>query len=433
MSEPELYMADSNESFDLPRWQTQVDPLSSSVQAAHAQSASAYIYPAAPPPPPQSSQRLQTTHQGQVLNRQSRISQLLEQEQSLGSPYASTGQGQLTRSTSLGGTAGGNLTSSRSRRHHQPDDLEGAFNSDNQVMNNSRQQPPLSHNSFYPASVGYQPPSMSATGSTNPPTSPPDPYSDIYYNGSASQQPPKRLQPAYDNNNLPANRGGRSPLRVPNTPISASPLDQYSHQSQYSPTTASYPYNNTVDQRTHPGTYQSHSRNHSQVKNESLTPPIPTAYSSQTNLSSGTYSSGLSGNNYPSSYSMETSSPHPPIQSHVNPQAMGIKPSISTPSTPLSYLHPSSGQGSHYYPQDHSMAVDPPPKRRAPGFRRVRTVHDLQPRLDVSPLGRRMGADGVYLAVGASNLNLKFDAHMLHLSIAITIANHKHPGYISHM
>ena len=79
------------------------------------------------------------------------------------------------------------------------------------------------------------------------------------------------------------------------------------------------------------------------------------------------------------------------------------------------------------------MAVDPPPKRRAPGFRRVRTVHDLQPRLDVSPLGRRMGADGVYLAVRASNLNLKFDAHMLHLSIAITIANHKHSGYISHM
>ena len=432
MSEPELYMTDSNESFDLPRWQTQVDPLSSSVQAAHAQSASTYIYPAAPPPP-QSSQRLQTT---QVINRQPRISQLLEQEQSLGSPYSSTGQGQLTRSASLGGTAGGNLTSSsRIRRHHQPDDLEGAFNSDNQVMTGSRQQPPVSHNSFYPASVGYQPPSMSGTGAANPQTSPPDPYPDIYYNGSASQQPPKRLQPAHDNNNLPANRGGRSPLRVPNTPISASPLDQYSHQSQYSPTTASYPYSNTVDQRPHPGTYQSHSRNHSQVKNESLTPPIPTAYSSQTNLASSTYSSGLSPNNYnySSSYSMDTSSPHPPMQSHVNPQTMNIKPSISTPSTPLSYLHPSSGQGSHYYSQDHSMAVDPPPKRRAPGFRRVRTVHDLQPRLDVSPQGRRMGADGVYLSVRAPHLSLKFDAHMLHLSIAITIANHQHSGYISYL
>ena len=148
-----------------------------------------------------------------------------------------------------------------------------------------------------------------------------------------------------------------SNLRVPNTPISASPLDQYLHQSQYSLTTASYPYNNAVDQWPHPGTYQSHSHNHSQVKNECLTPPIPTAYSSQTNLSSGTYSSGLSSSNYPSSYSMETSSPHPPMQSHVNPQAMSLKPSISTPSTPLSYLHPNSGQSSHYYPQDHLMAV----------------------------------------------------------------------------
>ncbi|KAF8904456.1 kinase-like domain-containing protein [Gymnopilus junonius] len=44
------------------------------------------------------------------------------------------------------------------------------------------------------------------------------------------------------------------------------------------------------------------------------------------------------------------------------------------------------------------MAVDPPPKRRAPGFRRVRTLHDLQPRLDATPIGRRMGSDGVYLS-----------------------------------
>lgn len=50
------------------------------------------------------------------------------------------------------------------------------------------------------------------------------------------------------------------------------------------------------------------------------------------------------------------------------------------------------------------MVVDvSPPKRRALGFRRVRTVHDLQPRLDVSPAGRRMSSDGVYLSV--SDLN----------------------------
>ncbi|KAJ7091196.1 kinase-like domain-containing protein [Mycena epipterygia] len=45
------------------------------------------------------------------------------------------------------------------------------------------------------------------------------------------------------------------------------------------------------------------------------------------------------------------------------------------------------------------MQVDPPPqKRRASGFRRVRTAHDLHPRLDVSVQGRRMGGDGTYLS-----------------------------------
>ncbi|KAF9010538.1 kinase-like domain-containing protein [Cyathus striatus] len=46
------------------------------------------------------------------------------------------------------------------------------------------------------------------------------------------------------------------------------------------------------------------------------------------------------------------------------------------------------------------MAVDPPPSRkpRAAGFRRVRTAHDLQPRVDMPPAGRRMGSDGTYLS-----------------------------------
>ncbi|TFK73908.1 kinase-like protein [Pluteus cervinus] len=42
--------------------------------------------------------------------------------------------------------------------------------------------------------------------------------------------------------------------------------------------------------------------------------------------------------------------------------------------------------------------VDPPQKRRASGFRRVRTSADLQPRLDASFTGRRMGSDGTYLS-----------------------------------
>ena len=101
---------------------------------------------------------------------------------------------------------------------------------------------------------------------------------------------------------------------------------------------------------------------------------------------------------YSSSYSMNTSSPHLPVQ--VNTHLTGgpnIKASISNPSTPMSYMG-STTPGSHYY-SDQPMMVDRPPKRRASGFRRVRTVHDLQPRPDVLPGSRRMGADGVYLSV----------------------------------
>ncbi|THV02423.1 kinase-like protein [Dendrothele bispora CBS 962.96] len=42
--------------------------------------------------------------------------------------------------------------------------------------------------------------------------------------------------------------------------------------------------------------------------------------------------------------------------------------------------------------------VDPPQRRRASGFRRVRDARDLQPRLDIPPTGRRMGSDGTYLS-----------------------------------
>ncbi|KAK7005729.1 Serine/threonine-protein kinase ppk15 [Favolaschia claudopus] len=132
----------------------------------------------------------------------------------------------------------------------------------------------------------------------------------------------------------------RSPLRTPNSAL----LDPYAHQqAQYSPTTPQYPYGPPQDQRP----YQGHSRGLSQTKTDPSTPYTP--YTERSN-----------------------------------------------PSTPLSYLQSPSG----YYPQDgQAMVVDPPPqKRRASGFRRVRTAHDLQPRPDVPVTGRRMGADGVYLS-----------------------------------
>lgn len=398
MSDVTNFMADTNQSFDLPRWQTQVDPLSSSAQAAHPAQAS-YHLPGPPPPPPQSlsaaSQRLQP-HQTTAPSRQPRISQLLDQDQHLAivnSSYLSSGHNQLARSASLGGATTTNMPSSKPRRHHQPDDLEGAFNIENQPnqpLSGSRPFTHLSHNSFYPASVGYQQQSLTSTGAAViSAASPSDSYSDIYYNGSATQ-PSKRSQAPHDPSS--SAHAGRSPIRGPNPPSSAAMIDSYSQQSQYSPTTTTYSYA-PADQRSQPATYHSHSRNHSQVKSDSMTPPISSPYTPQTSAlgSAGPYNP---------SYPMETSSPRPPshIQTHLTAHVPARHNSTSNPPTPLSYLH-SQSPSLQYYSQEQAMVVDPPPpKRRASGFRRVRTVHDLQPRTDIPPTGRRMGSDGVYLS-----------------------------------
>ncbi|KAF8210574.1 hypothetical protein K438DRAFT_1809926 [Mycena galopus ATCC 62051] len=144
----------------------------------------------------------------------------------------------------------------------------------------------------------------------------------------------------------------RSPLR---TPL----LDPYSQQqqAQYSPTTAQYPYGPPQDQRP----YQGHTRALSQAKADPAAPYTP--------------------GNYPPS----------------TPYLDG--PPRSNPPTPLSYLHPTQTPAGYYAQDGQQMAVDPPPqKRRASGFRRVRTAHDLQPRLDAPVGSRRMGADGAYLS-----------------------------------
>jgi dual specificity protein kinase YAK1 len=302
----------------------------------------------------------------------------------------------LARSASLGGAPSSTQPSSKPRRHHhQPDDLEGAFNIENQPnqsLSGSRPFTQLPHNSFYPASVGYQHQSLTGTGGVaNSAASPSDSYSDMYYNGSSGQSS-KRSQASHDPSS--SAHDGRSPIRGTNPPSSATLMD-YSQQSQYSPT-ATYSYASPADQRTHPATYHSHSRNHSQVKSESMTPPIASPYTPQTTTlgSAGPYSP---------SYPMETSSPRPPshIQTHLSAHVPVRHSSTSNPPTPLSYLH-SQSPSLQYYPQEQAMVVDPPPqKRRASGFRRVRTAHDLQPRIDIPPSGRRMGSDGAYLSVCA--------------------------------
>jgi dual specificity protein kinase YAK1 len=394
MSDVTNFMADTNQSFDLPRWQTQVEPLSSSAQSAQPSYHLSGPPPPPPPPPPQSvsaaSQRLQPHQSTTAPSRQPRISQLLDQDPIVNSSYLSSGHSQLARSASLGGAPNTNMPSSKPRRHHQPDDLEGAFNVENQPsqpLSASRPFNQLPHNSFYPASVGYQQQSLTATGAAvNSAASPSDSYSDMYYNGSATQ-PSKRSQAPHDPSS--SARAGRSPIHPPS---SATLIDSYSQQSQYSPTTATYSYA-PADQRPHPATYHSHSRNHSQVKSDSMTPPISSPYTPQTSAlgSAGPYSP---------SYPMETSSPRPPshIQTHLTAHVPRHN-STSNPPTPLSYLH-SQSPSLQYYSQEQAMVVDPPPpKRRASGFRRVRTVHDLQPRTDIPTTGRRMGSDGVYLSV----------------------------------
>lgn len=399
MSEPELYMPDTNESFDLPRWQTHIEPLSSSAQAAHAAQAS-YLYPGPPPPPPTnniaaSQHRLQPIHHSPTnATRQHRISQILEQDQQQGlqsSQYLSGGHSQLARSTSLGGAVAQNISpAARARRHHQPDDLEGAFTTDKPTMAGPRQQPQITTNSFYP-NVAYQSQSLTGSGAgPNSVVSPTieSPYSDMYYNGNAPHPPPAKRMQSHD---ASAARAGRSPLRVPVTPTSNSLLDPYTQQAQYSPTTASYSY-------APPQAFHTHSRSQSQVKPETASPALA-PYTSQPVLPGS----------YQSPYAMDTSSPHPSSQSqtHLVAHAASRQNSSSNPPTPLSYMPSSQASGAHYYPQDQAMSIDvPPPKRRASGFRRVRNVHDLQPRTDIPTTGRRMGSDGAYLSVGITGITI---------------------------
>lgn len=394
MSEPEL-----QEDF-LPRWQTHshLDALStSSAQASQQVQTTPYLYSGpVPPPPPQSGQqqRLQVLQQSPTSSQSQssrqpqppRISQLLEQEQGSGfsgsTPYSLSAHNQLSRSASLGGGVGGNTLSSRARRHHPPDDLEGAFHSDNQGLSSPRSsgQSQL-QTSLYPSSVAYQAQTLTSQHSGNSNTASPagvDPYSDMYFSGGPA---PKRSQTQHDVNT--SARSGRSPMRA-NT-SNQSLMDSYAQQSQYSPTTASSyaPYPPASGSgNLPPPSYQTHSRSHSQAKREQMTPPITSPYTP----------GALNSTPYSSPYSMDSSTspaPPPPRQS-----------SNSTPNTPFPYAHPSQSPGGGQYYQQDLMQVDVPQhKRRASGFRRVRDSRDLRPYVNAQPGGRRMDASGTFLSV----------------------------------
>lgn len=405
MSEPELaYMTNSNDDFDLPRWQTQahIEPLSSSAQAAQAAARASYLYPGAPPPPPPQSlataahsQRLHALHHSPSSSRQPRVTHALDQDQQQSvstTSYISGALNQLSRSASLGASASIGGTA-RSRRHHQPaDDLEGAFNVDAQSSSSNPRpmgapQPPSAYSLYPPSTSVHQPLSLqaSSTSSSNPsPATASEPFSEMYYSGSGGNVP-KRTHTQLD----PASHSGRSPMRVANAL-----LDPYQQHAQYSPTTTpTYlygPSSSDAQRSNSSAAYQSHSRNHSQAKGDTSTPPVSTPFSPQ-NAAHAAYAG----------YAMESSSPQPSSQqnqSHLSAAQVSIKNSTSTPNTPLSFAH-SQSPANQYYPQDQAMVVDAPQhRRRASGFRRVRDSRDLRPYVNNQVSGKRVDANGVVLA-----------------------------------
>ncbi|KAH9929488.1 uncharacterized protein BXZ73DRAFT_24234, partial [Epithele typhae] len=286
-------MAGTNEDFDLPRWHTQSihDPLSSSAQAAQAAAQAPYLYNAGPPP--QAANRLPPIQQPPSgSSRQPRINQLLDEDHQFGvnqSPYTTSG---LARSLSLGGSAATN--SSRGRRHHMQDDLEGAFHVEG---DGAQRQTPAS---LYPSSVAYHSqqtgagpnPSAAATGG--------DPYQDAYFTGPGVHTP-KRSQTQHESG---SSRAPRSPQRSQG---GNSYLDPYSPpQNNYS-STNNYPYSPTGDVKPFAGggggggySSQTHSRSQSQAKGEPMSPRVPPpSYSPQTS------------GHYTGPYPMDTTSPAP--------------------------------------------------------------------------------------------------------------------------
>ncbi len=374
-------MTGTNDDFDLPRWHTQSlhDSLSSSAQAAQSAQAS-YLYPQGPPP--QATNRLPPIHQPPSgSSRQPRINQLLDEDQFgvSSSPYAAGG---LARSLSLGGSPN---ASSRGRRHHLQDDLEGAFHVDGDTSQSQRHTPA----SLYPPSVAYHGAQQGAANAGGSATAP-DPYQDAYYAGPTAHTP-KRSQTQHDSS---SSRAARSPQRAP---PSGNYLDPYSPPQFSSASSNPYPYSPTTEQRSFQGgpyPPQSHSRSQSQTKGDPMSPPLPSsAYSPQSAGQASLYSGP---------YPMDTTSPAPSNNSLSARHPR--QTSISQPTTPLSFSHahqPSAPGSTQYFAQEHQpMAVEPPPpKRRPSGLRRVRDHRDLRPFVNPQPVGRRVDASGAVLSV----------------------------------
>lgn len=395
MSSPELaYMSNTNnDDFDLPRWNNQTshhhqhslsqgmsthvkqeyvkqEPLSSSQVAA------AYLYPQ---PPPQAQQSPKPPRVGGG----SSAAGVYEDP-----AYAMQGQEALGRRPSTNQAS----TPVRGRQQYQADDLEGAFTAPDAPPPSTQRAATNSYN--YPPALAIGGPSTAGGNAfiSSHPGSP------AYGAGEYPPPPPRRSQ-------QPQEAAPRSPAII----------DHYGTPTQQS-------------QQPQPGTYAPphpsgaypayQSRNaQSQLSPDSVT-SAGTAYSPS-------HHNGYS-QQQTQSFAMDTSA----SPSHIG-GAHG-KLSISTPTTPLSYMHPSQ---SPYY-GDHAMQVEqppPPPRRRPSGFRKVKDHRDLRPYVNPAPETRRMDVSGSYLSVRSMRFLFLRHVETNLMNAASKAANNEHLGYVPYL
>lgn len=444
MSGNELaYMTDD---FDLPRWH-QHDPLSSSAQAAHAAQQNVYTgaantYAGGPPPPPQAHTST-TSRQPPIINthhplagqgdsqpasaRNPRLSHFFDDNQN---QYLSTNHVNLSRSQSLGAPAGGaagaaNIGGSgltaRRNRHPMPDDLESAYMEDS--MHSSTPDRHQQHRSlgtsqqisqsFYPPSVSYATPQQAqlsghSVDSSGTGAMVGDMYSDQYV--SSTGQSRRQAGPGKIEEMSPTNR---SPRRTQTGQDQSQMMDPYAQIQQitshtpsstaYSPTSTAYPYTGSSEM-TSASPYQSSTRQQQTPLKiaETAASPLASPYTGQRALPPHPQQQASS--HHYNAY-MEASSPgpsHNSSQHYASQQSMPLRQTMSTPNTPLGYVHGQNQMQQAQYGSldDTSMYVDSSAhKRRPSGFKRVHDHRDLRPYVNSQPPGRRQDANGQFLSV----------------------------------
>ncbi|GJJ06324.1 hypothetical protein Clacol_000515 [Clathrus columnatus] len=368
------YMADDD--FDLPRWSNSVHTSHLSVHPIHSSAPSTQysLYGQSAPLP----QQQQLHHDSprvsiptSLTSSSSRIpARLPHSLDSDSQEQSSPSMLNLSRTASIN-------TGARSRRQ-QLDDLERAYATDAPSSASAttplqRQQIP---NPFYPSSVAAYQVAASTTSST-----PIDSYT--YYPSSASTAPGSGGANSSTNTYSAASRRATnaSPAMQHHS-LQTNELDSY---SQTNPSSSSL-YSNTnypdySSQQTPLPSYSTHIKRETPDAEMRSSPYIPQqSQSTQAALYSSDHS-------------------YPSMDTHQLSVTAPTRPSShSNPSSPFPHAH---GQVSHsqYYssPQVDQMVIEPPPRRRSVGFKRIRDVRELRPHVTSIPQGRRMDHTGNYV------------------------------------